>query len=482
MKNIGPIKWNLLLPIMLFSIILCSCKKFIEVQSPVTSVNEGNVYNNDNTATSVLTALYAQMSNEAVGDFGITSLSKVAELSADNLALNDLTNIPLISFYRNNLNGTSSAPGFWSQLYQGVYQTNAAIEGLNTSTSLTPLVKRQLLGEAQFMRAFFYFYLVNLYGDIPLVLVTNYKGNAIMGRTDKSKVYEQIITDLKSAKNLLSQDYLDVTLLNKSTERIRPNRAAATALLARVYLFSGDFIQAEAQSSLLLNNDINYKLVDLDKVFLRNSKETIWSLQPVIINFNTWESRKFILPSTGPNTEFPLSLSKQLIASFDADDKRLNIWTGDVTADGVKFYYAYKYKAALNATSVSEYGMVLRLAEQYLVRAEARVYQNKLTGINSAASDLDAIRLRAGLLPTTASTKQDLLDAILKERQHELFTEWGHRWFDLKRTNKIDEVMSMVCPLKGGVWQSYKALYPIPQVEINRNPGMTGQQNPGYSN
>ena len=118
--------------------------------------------------------------------------------------------------------------------------------------------------------------------------------------------------------------------------------------------------------------------------------------------------------------------------------------------------------------------MVLRFAELYLIRAEARAQQNKLTGANSAASDINVIRTRAGLSNTTATTQAALLLAVEKERQVELFTEWGHRWFDLRRTGRIDAVLSAVKP----TWKPTAALFPIPYLEIQRNPLLT--QNNGY--
>jgi len=68
----------------------------------------------------------------------------------------------------------------------------------------------------------------------------------------------------------------------------------------------------------------------------------------------------------------------------------------------------------------------------------------------------------------------------LQEKKVEFFTEWGHRWCDLKRTAKVDEVMNIVAPAKGGSWAAYKALYPIPVQDIQRNPSLKGHQNPGY--
>jgi hypothetical protein len=88
------------------------------------------------------------------------------------------------------------------------------------------------------------------------------------------------------------------------------------------------------------------------------------------------------------------------------------------------------------------------------------------------------IRARAGLPNTTASDQNSLLTAILQERRVELFTEWGHRWLDLKRTNLIDQVMSSAAIQKGGTWNSNKALFPIPKSEILLDPQL--EQNPGF--
>ena len=116
--------------------------------------------------------------------------------------------------------------------------------------------------------------------------------------------------------------------------------------------------------------------------------------------------------------------------------------------------------------------MVLRLAEQYLIRAEARAQQNNISG---AQSDVNVIRNRAGLANTTATTQGTLLSAIEHERQIELFAEWGHRWMDLKRTNRADAILG---PLKSSNWQSSDVLFPIPLTQIQNDPNFT--QNSGY--
>jgi hypothetical protein len=115
----------------------------------------------------------------------------------------------------------------------------------------------------------------------------------------------------------------------------------------------------------------------------------------------------------------------------------------------------------------------MRLAEQYLIRSEARANLNNIAG---AQADLNELRSRAGLPNTQVSDKTAILSAIEQERKSEFFTEWGHRWFDLKRTNRIDAVL---IPIKTQ-WVPTASLYPIPESEIINNRGLQSAQNPGY--
>jgi len=463
-----------------------SCRKLAEVNAPITSVNAANVYNTDATAAAVLTGIYTKISDQdydlSVID-NINGISLFPSLSADDLTLYDLSNTILLPYYRNDLNSLISSGGvFWNSIYPIIFVTNSAIEGLNNSTGLTPAVKQQLLGEAKFMRAFCYFYLINLYGDVPLATSSDYKINSVLPRTSKGQVYQQILADLKDAQNLLSTNYLMSDALSAyavgSEERVRPTKWAATALLARVYLYTGDYVNAETQATAVINNSSLYRLTSLNSVFLKNSTEAIWQLQPVRTGTqsNTGEGALFILPATGPDASgHPVYLANTLINSFEAGDKRRVNWVDSVTVGSVTYYYAFKYKISMANTATAEYIMIMRLAEQYLIRAEARVQQNNISG---GQIDLDTIRTRVSLPGTLANDKPSLLAAILHERQVEFFTEWGHRWFDLKRTDNIDAVMATITPLKGGSWSPFKALYPIPSGEKNLDLNMT--QNTGY--
>ena len=169
------------------------------------------------------------------------------------------------------------------------------------------------------------------------------------------------------------------------------------------------------------------------------------------------------------------TLSTQLVGAFESNDTRYTSWVRKVTTtvDPLgTFYLATKYNSSVNGV---EYLVMLRVAEQYLIRAEARARQNNLTG---AKADINAVRNRSGLGNTTAATQADLLTAILHERQVELFTEQGQRFFDLRRTGNLDAVMNVVAPGKGGTWATFRQYWPIPTVDLLSNPNL--KQTPGY--
>ena len=457
--------------ITIISFIFISCKKIVETDPPINSITTVQVFSNDADATSVVTGIYSQLINtQGTAKFSNGAITLYAGMTSDELAY---TRSSLVDFYNNSLLSTNSfiSTSLWNPMYLAIYKCNATLEGLNSSAGVSDQVRNQLIGEVKLIRAFCYFYLVNLFGDVPLVVNIDWKSSASMTRASSENVYEQIVSDLKDAQSNLAQDYS----LSKG-ERSRPNAWAASALLARVYLYLKDWPNAEATSTIIINNSSLFKLeTDLNKVFLKTSVEAIWQLQPSNISspYATTEGASLIPFSSTAKADY--YLTPQLLNIFDATDKRKAAWTNKSVNSSITYVYPYKYKVALGTTgsTINEYYMVLRLAEQYLIRAEARVYQDNLTG---AISDINSIRARAGIssLLTTVS-KNEIIDSIGNERMRELFAEWGHRWFDLKRTNKADDVLA---PLKGNNWQSTDKLYPIPYSELQKNPNL--DQNLGY--
>lgn len=473
-------------------VVLLGCKKLIEIDSPQGEIVGKDIYNTNANAISVITGVYGDMGYSSIFQ-GKNSISVCAGLSADEFTcISNSTDI-LSLFYRNGL--LTDDGGFWANLYTYIYRLNSAIEGISASTGITTSVKNQLLGEAKFTRAFMYYYLLNLYGDVPLLTTTDVIANSNSTRTAATVVYTQIIKDLKEATLELKSNYVGKDVLSNSTERIRPNSYAATALLSRVYLTIGDWTAAEREASTVISNSGMYILEELNSTFLNTSKEAIWQIQPTVNDLNTLDATLFNLkagtlgiPVSGPNSDNrPVYLSDGLYSSFEIGDERMHKWldTSMVynrnSGELVGIYpFANKYKVWLPGQPRTEYLMVLRLAEQYLIRSEARARQGKISGVNSAESDLNMIRNRAGLADIHPASEAPMLFAILQERRHEFFTEWGHRWFDLKRTGEVNNVMAGASPLKGGIWASYKSLFPIPVVEFKRNPSLRSKQNPGY--
>ncbi|WP_259070357.1 RagB/SusD family nutrient uptake outer membrane protein [Mucilaginibacter sp. X4EP1] len=455
------------------------CKKLVDVPPPVTELTGNNVFINNATAIAVLTGIYNSMSSGNSFAAGGNSISVYAGLSADELlcTANNSTNT---LFYTNSLNSRQTNYG---GSYQNIYQVNAAIAGLTSSTTLTPAVQQELIGEAKFLRALNYFYITNAIGDAPLALTNDYTITDKLARAPQAQVYQQIIADLTDAQKLLSKNYLmaDVQTAYPATiasqERVRPNYYAATALLARVYLYTKDYQDAITQSSAIISNTSYYSLASLNNAFLKASlgnPEAIWQLQPTY--YYTPDGNFFVL--TAPPTLSGVWLSNNLLNTFEPGDQRKVNWISSYTGGGQTYYFPYKYKVYTGTSSSPEYSMVLRLGEQYLIRAEAEA---QLGQTGPAATDLNVIRTRAGLPNTTANTQNTLLGAILHERQVELFTEWGHRWLDLKRTGNVNAVMGSpgnVCQQKGGTWSPNWALWPIPQSDILLDPALI--QNPGY--
>jgi starch-binding outer membrane protein, SusD/RagB family len=440
-----------------------SCKKFVEVPPPTNQIVNPLPFKDDATATATVNGIYSEMMRSQ-NQFSDNLTTLYAGMSADELyyyspSFRD-------EFVKNEItqaNHENLRTSFWEPAYKFIYTSNLCIEQLVQSFSLTPHIKNTLIGECKFIRAYCYFYLINLFGDVPLVVTSDYRINSSLPRVSKNQVYVQIINDLDDAVNLLGESY-------PTAGRVRPNKWAVAAMLARVYLYNGDWIDAEIEASAIINSGVYTLEPDLNNVFLKSSKEAILQLIPVNPIFNTYEGYAILQPNnTLPPTYL---LTSSLLNAFETGDQREVAWVGSRSFQGQTAYFPYKYKVYGNNAPLTEYYMVLRLAEQYLIRAEARVEQNNFDG---ALDDINIIRNRAGLPGVNYSSQQAILSAIEQERRIELFAEWGHRWNDLKRTGKINSVLGA---LKPETWQPTDSLWPVPQAEINLNHALT--QNPGY--
>ncbi len=459
------IYWALLLSAIILFGIMPSCKKFTEIGPPKNAVLEADVFKDSLSINDAIMGIYTTLNTT-----GLISgnTSAYLGLSADELIKIGADNNSL-QLQNNAVSATNGdTEDLWSSAYQVIAAANASIIGLKTATNITAATAAQYSAEAKFLRAYCYFYLVNLYGNVPLVLTNNYQKESNDSRTASAQIYQQISQDLIEAQTLLPASYA-------TGQYVRATKWAATAMLARVNLYQQSWVAAETLSTNVINNSGTTLTPDPNNVFLINSSETIWQVQPPTYYKNAADNSILFGFGSGYN------ITNSLLNAFEAGDLRKAAWIYDDSANSGN-YLPYKYKANTYSGNTTEYTMMLRLAEQYLIRAEARARQNNMSG---AINDLNTIRTRAGLANLSATlTPAQCFAAVEQERRIEFCFEWGNRWLDLKRMpsltgaagkTRADDVLPVD---KTITWKSTDLLYPIPYNDILLNGNLT--QNPGY--
>ncbi|MCO6460345.1 MAG: RagB/SusD family nutrient uptake outer membrane protein [Saprospiraceae bacterium] len=398
--------------------------------------------------------LGAYNSLQALSYYGRTYIT-FSDLASDNLIhpLN-ATSTEYAEIDNNHiLPENASVDGMWSAIYDGLNVANNVIAKIPQMNFLSQEEKDKALGELYFLRALNHFNLLIYFGGVPLKLKPTIglsEVNAVRNSVDE--MYASIIQDLTFASDHLT---------NNSSQKTRASRGAANALLARVYLYKKDYNNAVVYASKVINEG-GYTLLDnyADVFSTDESKESIFEVDFTPLDRNRVAEYNFPLTKNGRGEVAP---DPDFVASYDVNDSRL-----DAT-----FAYSGTTPYVIKYDDLSTGGdniIVLRLAEMYLIRAEALAQLN--SNANDILSDLNKIRKRAGLEDITTNNISELLSAIEKERRFELAFE-GQRWFDLVRTGRALDILP-------NVKESYQLLFPIPQSEIltNTNPGMN--QNPGY--
>ena len=346
----------------------------------------------------------------------------------------------------------------WTQMYQAVNGANnviAALPGINDPL-LPAAEKNQLLGEAYFLRALVYFDLGRGWGGVPLALTpTRSKANGQgLRRSTQAQTYDQVLTDLAQAE----------TLLPEAATRNRAVKAAARALRARLHLYRQQWAEAEAFASQVIAST-NYRLVTPYRTFSTApflSQESVFELTFSNSDANTMWNNWFPSALGGQFNFQPVPAAIALLNDPAVGGGRAALLASTVIA-GSPVTYGNLYSRSAQRDDPS---YVLRLAEQYLIRAEARAHQAK---IPEAIADLNAVRARAGVGATTATTAAQLLLAIENERRVEFAFE-ADRWFDLVRTGRAGDVL--------GVTDQRRWLFPIPFNDLVADPDLV--QNPGY--
>ncbi len=437
---------------------LTSCDNALDVDLPSNQLSSESVYSTEPTAEAAVNGIYQSM----VADFYYNRVHSLLGQTSDEL----VPRTGIANVYSSNeipeTDGTIN--GNWGELYKTIYNANNVIEGITKSTTLNATKSKNWIAEAKFLRAYSYFYLTNLWGNVPLVLTTNVDVSALLPQSSQEVVYAQIVLDLTDASKDLPTDYK-----NYKNERIRATKWAAEALLARVNLYLGKWSDAAAHATTVINQSSSYKIITNlehnNSPFISDNDEAILQIPYFNVDYTYEGSSVF---TTGGAL-----LLRKGNALFETGDARKTNWTIDIKdRNGVFLGIApYKYQNGFDSSPI-ERSTLLRLAELYLIRAEARVKSNDITG---AQQDINVIRNRALLGSTTLTDPNQLLDLIALERQREFFAENGHRWLDLKRTGKLDETLSV---LSDKIWKSTDSLYPIPEEAIRSNPFLI--QNSGY--
>ena len=456
MRTTNNYKSILLLLIVIFQT-LTSCEDFIEVELPNNKMTRVQTYEDISTTRSALNYLYSRLRDTSVFIFHNAGMSIALSLYTDELTYHG--NSPLLIYTNSidpiNLDNTGL---WWDNTYKDIYAINAFIEGVENSSNLKQEDKNQLLGEAYTLRALFYQTLAKLYGNIPYTTTTDYTKNTAISKTDYNKVLLLIEGDL-----LLAYDLLDYTYRN--SERIYLNRSTTELLLTENSLLQKKYELAQVYAENIVNNPL-YKLEDdIDNVFKKDAKSTLLQISPYSLPSTTQAALHFLFTSVPTS-----SLNENLYNIFSSNDIRRTKWIKEHLLNSTTYYQPYKYKNTVNNTE--EYGVFYRLEEAYFLLAEALAYQEK---VPEATNWINKIRLKRGLtnLPLNLS-KDAFITELLIEANKEFFTEGGHRFFDLKRNGKIQDLANTK-----PTWKAHNDLLPIPEKQILINKNLL-PNNPSY--
>ncbi len=244
------------------------------------------------------------------------------------------TNITRLQFQESSLVADNTMVlNVWNQFYATIYTANMIIENLEKTENIPLVTRNQFTGEALFIRALNFFYLVNIFGDVPLVLTSDYRENANIPRTSLDEVYQQIEEDLLQASEMMTFDY-------PNGERVRATDMIAMALLSRVYLYQEKWEEAEIVSSEVISNT-NYGLVALESITLSNNREAILQFSP------SGQSVTSVTPeglNYGGNSSVNV-LQEDFAEIFETGDERKSNW---MRQNNSLLQVPYKYKVGVS--------------------------------------------------------------------------------------------------------------------------------------
>ena len=431
-----------------------------------------------------------------------------ADMRADNTHsgfVADIINVEL-----GNASPSANEPnGYpWSQNYQYIACANAVIDNIPNieDPDFSQSERDVVMGQAYFLRGFYYFYLNRLYGGVPLTL-SNEDSDIFKARSSYEECHAQIEADLLLAESLLPSEYSD----NYNT-RTRATKGGAQAMLAKLYADMGDYTKCAEYAGKVISSSTYALVPTFDHLFDGDheySTEAIFEMTHVPGTDNATYIGIQVLP---PGDYSQYDGTKSGFNPWEVPYHRFNTAKtslaeafkemGDtVREESTIFYVPYEMATPPNFGYIEgepighmwkmgrtgeifdkHNTILLRLADIILLRAEAL---NQIGNTGEAITLLNQIRDRVQLPPTTATSKSEVALAILKERRLELVVE-NNRYYDLRRYYNNDAAfiqhLNSQTDSEGnsfGVQTSVGKVYiPIPQAEIDVNPNLV--QNPGY--
>ncbi|HEY9045953.1 MAG TPA: RagB/SusD family nutrient uptake outer membrane protein [Ohtaekwangia sp.] len=442
-------------------------------ENPQSFISPVNFYKTKSDALAALTAAY-----NPVQQNGFVSRNYVilGEIPTDNMfpLSNNADRVQLDNYVQTPQNVVVRET--WQDFFLGITRSNIVIDRVPL-ISMDETLRNRIVAEAKFLRGFYYFQLVRLFGEVPLITheVASLDQLTYPQRSSVEDVYQQIITDFTDAEAVLPATY-------GSADLGRATKGAAKAFLASVYLTRKEYAKVLEKTTELMNPSSGYGLwAEYKDVFLianEYGKEYIFDVNYVggasggqgggLIAFFAQENNPVQGRGFGSFQPTP-----ELYSSFDPADKRLPVYFTKGTDNK---YYCNKWVDAtsLTANTSGNNYPLMRFAEVVLAHAEAYNKLNQPVDGNEAYEAVNSIRRRAGL-PDLAGLTQDALHAaILNERRLELCFE-GQRWFDLVRTDTFLPVLTG----KGYAATQKDMLMPVPQFEIDLNTSLK-PQNTGY--
>lgn len=428
-----------------------SCKKYLELY-PNDAISSTKAIVDAGTARAAIIGTYDRVQGYQAGNY-----PTLGTITADNVIFNGT----LSQYLQLDQNAIPTDNVTTVATYQGIYQ---AINSANSVIALVPGVtdpalseteKNTIVGEAYFLRALAYFDLARGWGGVQLQLVPTTDLSVIKGikRSTQKATYDQVLEDLKAAELLLADN---------ATTRNRAQKSTVYALRARLHLYRKEWSEAENYATKVIDNT-KYKLVKPFSNFFAapfQTTESVFELQ-----YSNNDRNSFW------NLWYPSSLGGQytLKPSQNIIDKLNNPAIGGTRNKLIAGTGTGVYGVLYNTSSTSiDPSYVIRVAELYLIRAEARAQQDNL---DDALADLNTIRDRADVPASSATTKQEILLAIEEENSVEFAFE-AHRWFDLVRTERAGEVLNVT---DRNFW-----LFPLPYQDVLSDPDLEGKNNPGY--